>query len=110
MKSVLVALHLMLAMMIAQPSFAKKIKVDQSKFTCQQLKDVLNEYGSIWVKSKIFPWVYQNIALYNPVCNGSDRSRRDRICRYYKGYATTKDGGCQLGTECSCSAPEKDDD
>ena len=110
MKAFLIAVQLLLALMVTQPAFAERVKVDQSKYTCQQLKQILDEYGSIWVKNRLFPWVWQNIALHDPVCNGAARSRRDRICRWYDGKVTAKDGRCTLGTECSCRAPQRDDD
>ena len=88
-----------------------RVVIDQSQYTCAEIRSILNEVGSIWVKNRIFPLVKQNIALHDPVCNGAARSRRDRICRWYPGYVTAKDGGCRnLGTECSCEAPRDDDD
>ena len=87
-----------------------KVKVDQSQYTCSELRDLLHEYRSLWVRNKVFPFIYQNIALANPVCNGAARSHPRRICRWYEGRVTASDGQCRLGTECSCQAPEREDD
>ena len=87
-----------------------KLKLDQRQYTCSELKQILNDHGSIWVKNKLFPFIYQNIALSNPVCNGSARSHPRRICRWYEGRVTAKDGRCRLGRECSCREPENNDD
>jgi hypothetical protein len=109
MKVTLVFLQLSIVLGLSQASHAD-VLIDQSKYTCAQLTKILNDHGSIWVRNRAFPFIKQNIALYNPVCNGSARSHPRRICNYYRGYVTAKDGGCNLGRECSCSPPSRDDD
>lgn len=109
MKLILFFLQVGLLFGLAQDAKAE-ILIDQSKYTCAQITQLLNKHGSIWVRNRAFPFIKQNIALHRPVCNGSARSHPRRICNYYRGYVTAKDGGCYLGRECSCSAPSRDDD
>jgi len=105
MKIIMAIFSLVIMMGFVNASQAR-VEVDQSKYTCKELTELLYKYESIWVQNKLFPFIKQNIALRDPVCNG-DRSSRDRVCRYYTGYATAKDGGCNLGIECSCERRER---
>lgn len=110
MRAILAIMMIFSAVSFVNPANASRLKVDQSQYTCAQLQDILAENGSIWVRNKLFPFIWQNIAVSSPVCNGAARSHPRRICRWYEGRVTARDGRCRLGRECSCRAPNDDDD
>lgn len=81
------------------------VKLDQRKYTCEELKEILEDEGSIWVRYA-FLGQWANIARepYKPHCQGSNS--KFAKCRLWPGRLTAKDGRCELGRECFCDHPK----